>query len=197
MRNIRDRLIKLFRMLGSDNRHEQENARNLIDDLLRKRRATWSDLPGLLGLGGSISINPDLARHVAGLGSRNPNERRTAQKWIADLLTRKRKTWNDLTDLLCWPSSPSWALDEPAEIGEGEAIKKRSLPPSFVVLTPKEAAARLRVSVSFLAKARGRGDGPPFIAIGRSVRYSESALFKWMQLQQRLSTRESPLQRGS
>ena len=184
MRNIRDRLIKLFRMLGSDNRHEQENARNLIDDLLRKRRATWSDLPGLLGLGGSISINPDLARHVAGLGSRNPNERRTAQKWIADLLTRKRKTWNDLTDLLCWPSSLSWVIDEPAEI---RGVEREA---SFVLLTPKEAAARLRVSVSFLAKARGRGDGPPFIAIGRSVRYSESALFKWMQLQQRLSTRE-------
>jgi hypothetical protein len=188
----RDRLIKLFRMLGSDNPHERENAFNLIDEMLRKHRATWSDLPGLLGLGRSTSINPDLARHVAGLGSRDLGERRNARRWITDLLTRKRKTWNHLTDLLCWPSSSSWAIDEPAEIGgvEGEAIKKRSLPPSFVVLTPKEAAARLRVSVSFLAKARGRGDGPPFIAIGRSVRYSESALFKWMQLQQRLSTRE-------
>jgi hypothetical protein len=186
----RDRLIKSFRMLGSDNHHERDNAFNLIDEILRRRQASWADLPGLLGLGTSATINPDLARHVAGLGSRNPNERRTAEKWIADLLTRKRKTWNDLTDLLCWPSSPSWALDEPAEIGEGEAIKKRSLPPSFVLLTPMEAAARLRVSVSYLAKARGRGDGPPFVAIGRSVRYSESALLKWMQLHQRLSTRE-------
>jgi hypothetical protein len=90
------------------------------------------------------------------------------------------------------PVSKLYKIAEPAELGrvEGEATKKRSLPPSFVLLTPKEAAARLRVSVSFLAKARGRGDGPPFIAIGRSVRYSESALFKWMHLQQRLSTRE-------
>jgi hypothetical protein len=186
-----DRLIKLFRMLGSDNRQERDNAFNLIDETLRRRQASWADLPGLLRLG-TATINPDLARHVAGLGSRDLDERRNARRWIAGLLTRERKTWNDLTDLLCWPSSPSWAIDEPAEIGgvEGEAIKKRSLPPSFVLLTCKEAAARLRVSESFLAKARGRGDGPPFVAMGRSVRYSESALFKWMQLQQRLSTRE-------
>ena len=36
-------------------------------------------------------------------------------------------------------------------------------PPSFVLLTPKEVAARLRVSQSFLAKARMRGDGPPYV----------------------------------
>jgi predicted DNA-binding transcriptional regulator AlpA len=33
-----------------------------------------------------------------------------------------------------------------------------------------------------------RGGGPPFIAIGRSIRYSESALIQWMRSQQRLST---------
>jgi len=63
-------------------------------------------------------------------------------------------------------------------------------PPSFVLLTPKEVAARLRVSQSFLAKSRVRGDGPPFIAIGRSIRYSESALIQWLRSQQRLSTTE-------
>jgi len=68
-------------------------------------------------------------------------------------------------------------------------MQERS-PPSFVLLTPKEAATRLRVSLSFLAKARMRGDGPPFIPIGRSIRYSESALVQWMRSQQRWSTRE-------
>ena len=53
--NNRDRLIKLFRVLGSDNRRERDNAFNLIDEMLRKRRATWSDLPRLLGLGSSTS----------------------------------------------------------------------------------------------------------------------------------------------
>jgi predicted DNA-binding transcriptional regulator AlpA len=33
-----------------------------------------------------------------------------------------------------------------------------------------------------------RGDGPPFIKVGRSVRYSEAALNQWMRGRQRLST---------
>jgi excisionase family DNA binding protein len=68
----------------------------------------------------------------------------------------------------------------------------RQKPPAsiIVLLTPKEAAKLLKVSVSWLAKARMRGDGPPFIRIGRSIRYSEVALLQWMKSQQRLSTSE-------
>jgi hypothetical protein len=47
-----------------------------------------------------------------------------------------------------------------------------------LVLTPKEAAVRLKVSLSWLAKARMRGDGPPFIRVGRSIRYAEAALIQ-------------------
>jgi hypothetical protein len=60
----------------------------------------------------------------------------------------------------------------------------------LVLLTPREAAMRLRVSESFLAKARMRGDGPPFIRIGRSIRYCEADLVQWMRWRQRLSTSE-------
>ena len=35
----------------------------------------------------------------------------------------------------------------------------------IVLLTPKEAAKLLKVSLSWLAKARMRGDGPPYIKI--------------------------------
>ena len=55
-------------------------------------------------------------------------------------------------------------------------------------LTPKEAAQLLRVSLSWLAKARMRGDGPPYVKVGRAIRYSESALLLWMRAHQRLST---------
>lgn len=48
----------------------------------------------------------------------------------------------------------------------------------------------LKASESFLAKARMRGDGPPFIKVGRSIRYSEAALQQWMKSRQRLSTSE-------
>ena len=58
------------------------------------------------------------------------------------------------------------------------------------LLTAKEAGARLKVSLSWLAKARMRGDGPPYIRIGRSIRYAEAALMQWMKSRQRLSTSE-------
>jgi predicted DNA-binding transcriptional regulator AlpA len=57
-----------------------------------------------------------------------------------------------------------------------------------VVLTPKEVARRLKVSLSWLAKARMRGDGPPFIKLGKAIRYPEAGLIQWMKGRQRLST---------
>ena len=58
------------------------------------------------------------------------------------------------------------------------------------LLTAKEVATRLKVSDSWMAKARMRGDGPPYICIGRSIRYAEAALIQWMKSRQRLSTSE-------
>ena len=39
------------------------------------------------------------------------------------------------------------------------------------MLPPKEFAKVLKVSISWLAKARKRGVGPPFYRAGRSIRY--------------------------
>jgi predicted DNA-binding transcriptional regulator AlpA len=55
-------------------------------------------------------------------------------------------------------------------------------------LRPDEVAVRLGVSQSWLAKARVRGDGPAFIKIGRSVRYSPSSLVRWLKSRERVST---------
>jgi Helix-turn-helix domain len=46
------------------------------------------------------------------------------------------------------------------------------------LFTAREAAVFLRVSGSWLAKARMRGDGPPYVKIGRSIRYPEGALLQ-------------------
>jgi hypothetical protein len=46
------------------------------------------------------------------------------------------------------------------------------------LLTAKEAGVRLKVSTSWLAKARMRGDGPAYICVGRSIRYAEAALLQ-------------------
>jgi predicted DNA-binding transcriptional regulator AlpA len=58
------------------------------------------------------------------------------------------------------------------------------------LLTPKEATQFLRVSSSWLAKARMRGDGPPYVKLGRSIRYTETGILQWMRSRQRLSTSE-------
>ena len=63
-------------------------------------------------------------------------------------------------------------------------------PPAVVLLTPEQAARLLKLSVSWLAKARMRGDGPPYFQLGRSIRYGEAALLQWMKSRQRLSTSE-------
>jgi len=57
-------------------------------------------------------------------------------------------------------------------------------------LTPKETAAILGVSESFLAKKRMSGDGPPYVTMGRNVRYLPSRLRGWIKSQERLSTSE-------
>jgi hypothetical protein len=44
-------------------------------------------------------------------------------------------------------------------------------PDPLEMLTPKEFAKAHKVSPSWLAKARRRGDGPPFVRFGRSIRY--------------------------
>jgi Helix-turn-helix domain len=62
--------------------------------------------------------------------------------------------------------------------------------PIIVLLTAKEAAKPLKVSLSWLAKARMRGDGPAYVKVGRSIRYAETALIQWTKSRQRLSTSE-------
>jgi predicted DNA-binding transcriptional regulator AlpA len=59
-----------------------------------------------------------------------------------------------------------------------------------VLLTPKEAASFLRLSESFLAKARMRGDGPRYRKLSRAVRYSRSDLEAWLRACARTSTAE-------
>ena len=56
------------------------------------------------------------------------------------------------------------------------------------LLTPADAANYLRLSASWLAKSRMRGYGPPYVKLGRSIRYREADLGQWMKSRLRLST---------
>jgi hypothetical protein len=58
------------------------------------------------------------------------------------------------------------------------------------LLTTKEASERLRVSMSFLMKARLKGDGPRYRKVGRCVRYVESDLVTYRKQNGRTSTSE-------
>jgi hypothetical protein len=59
------------------------------------------------------------------------------------------------------------------------------------VRTPKEAAQFLKLSISWLAKARMRGDGPPYIKTSRAIRYPHDGLLQWMKSRTRTSTSQS------
>ena len=53
---------------------------------------------------------------------------------------------------------------------------------SRTLLTTKEAAKYLNVSVSFLAKDRMRGGGIPYVKIGRkTIRYDRDELDKYLE----------------
>jgi predicted DNA-binding transcriptional regulator AlpA len=75
-------------------------------------------------------------------------------------------------------------------VSAGNSLPQTPAVPAIVFLTPKEAAKIMKVSASWLAKARMRGDGPPYIKVGRSIRYSEAAILQWTKSRQRLSTSE-------
>ena len=59
------------------------------------------------------------------------------------------------------------------------------------LLSAADAAAVLAVSLSWLAKARLRGDGPKFVKVGRAVKYQQSSLREYVKSRTRTSTSEA------
>jgi predicted DNA-binding transcriptional regulator AlpA len=58
-------------------------------------------------------------------------------------------------------------------------------------VTTEEAAEYLGVSPSWQVQSRGRGDGPPYVKIGRAVRYAKTALDAWVQSRTMSSTSQT------
>jgi hypothetical protein len=65
-------------------------------------------------------------------------------------------------------------------VGSGNPLER--------LLLPKEAAEILKLSTSWLAKARMEGTGPEFVKFGRAVRYKQSSLLKFIHEQSRTNT---------
>src|SRR4051794_12848575 len=66
--------------------------------------------------------------------------------------------------------------------------KPAEAPAPAALLNTSEAAQRLGVSESFLAKARMQGTGPPYRKLGRSVRYAPGDLNQYLLACSRAST---------
>jgi predicted DNA-binding transcriptional regulator AlpA len=60
------------------------------------------------------------------------------------------------------------------------------------LLSENEISQIFGRSIPTLQKDRLRGNGPPFIEIGRLVRYSPSAVQAWLDDQVRRSTSDQP-----
>lgn len=56
------------------------------------------------------------------------------------------------------------------------------------LLSVKELAPALNISVVTLNKKRCQGGGPPYFTIGRSVRYRWGEVQAWLEAQKRTST---------
>jgi predicted DNA-binding transcriptional regulator AlpA len=57
-----------------------------------------------------------------------------------------------------------------------------------------EVARRTKTSESYWNKMRVAGDGPPYVKLGRKVRYRPSAVDTWMAGLTRRSTSDDPAQ---
>ena len=68
---------------------------------------------------------------------------------------------------------------------------KRELMELDEVLTPKEAAAALKVRVTTLSNWRVAGRGPQFTRVGRSVRYAKNDLAAYLAARTRHNTSEA------
>jgi hypothetical protein len=126
----RELLAKLFRSLGNDNQYEAEAARGRIDSLLQKFGKTWADLVALLS-GGAVTVPPDIAADIVGLGNPDPGQRAAARGRIAERLARHRKSWNDFCDALCAITPASW-------LGASTADPKRVNPLKLAIHLLKE-----------------------------------------------------------
>lgn len=56
---------------------------------------------------------------------------------------------------------------------------KAEILPDEELLTTEQAAAIMKVSISFLERGRQSGDGPLFLRRGRTIRYLRSDLLAW------------------
>lgn len=58
--------------------------------------------------------------------------------------------------------------------------------------TEEECASFLQVEPEYLRKLRQRGGGPPFVKVGRRVRYIPAHVSRWLDQAATTTTRSAP-----
>ena len=133
---------------------------------------------------------PGTLLHVAGRADKRPKgpERRD---WQSDLIGgRAEVTETDIPVTICGDPVAAEPPDcsEPVRDSGQWLGKPAKAPAPDTLLNTSEAAQRLGVSESFLAKARMQGTGPPYRKLGRSVRYAPGDLNQYLIACSRTST---------
>jgi len=84
-----------------------------------------------------------------------------------------------------WPAAIGFMKPESER---NQTLRRPSTETSLVeeMLTAKEVATEMKISTSWLAKRRMDGDGPPYIKVGRSIRYMRTEIMQWMRSRQRM-----------
>lgn len=62
--------------------------------------------------------------------------------------------------------------------------------------TPRDVAEYIGVSMGQLANLRWRGNGPPFVKFGKSIRYRWSEVDDWLEINTRQQTGPETVERG-
>jgi predicted DNA-binding transcriptional regulator AlpA len=61
----------------------------------------------------------------------------------------------------------------------------------YELLTERQAAGFVNLSLSMMRKMRGNGTGPAFVKIGASVRYPADSLAAFIQERTKMTTRKA------
>jgi len=74
----------------------------------------------------------------------------------------------------------------------GSALAANTLPPDpDALMTEAQTAEFLQVSIRTLQANRVRGGGPPYVKLGRSVRYRRRDVIAWLDQRLRVHTSQS------
>jgi hypothetical protein len=142
----RNRLLKLFRMLGSDNFGERENTRAIIDEILRKHRMSWNDLVEL------VQAGPAETGHTVDDDDVAPPANVGAGVTALDMIHCLLEEYNELENPHDYVAVALWGL-------HCHVYKQFTITPRLALVSPVRGCGKTTLlALLELLTARGRRD---------------------------------------